>query len=84
MVCCQSEKKTVEELQETEKDHKCWYANISDGKNFGIGRSHTDDHLEYNGKVIHLNESTTFNYHCYRSDLYSENQMVKNIESLYN
>lgn len=83
MVCCESNQST-KELEETKSlSYKCWYANLSDGNFYGVGRSHTDDSQEYDGKVISLNESTTFNYHCFKSELYTEDQMKEIVQSKY-
>lgn len=74
MVCCQTESNILEE--DLIPSYKCWYANmIGDDEFYGVGRSHSDDYSEYHNKTIYLTENTTFQYRCFRSDIYTEKQM---------
>ena len=82
MVCCQSENE--QEVRQFEKPtYKCWYANLSGGNMYGVGRSHTDDYETYNNKVIYLSETTTFNYHCFDSNRYTDKEMKEMIGDTY-
>ena len=82
MVCCQSENEQ-EITQFEEPIYKCWFAGMSGTLFYGVGRSHTDDHKTYDGKVIYLNKTTSQNYHCFDSNKYSDQEMIDLVRSMY-